>query len=47
MKRYYNQKKWRKKIADIQLEDLKIYHNYPDTLTNFPKIILACEDYIK
>lgn len=46
IKSYYPQEKWRKKIADIQLEDLKMYHNYSDALTNFPKIILACEDYI-
>lgn len=47
MKKYYSQEKWRKKLTDIQLEDLKIHHNYSEALTNFPKIILACEDYVK
>jgi hypothetical protein len=47
MKKFYSNEKWRKKITNIQLEDLKIYHNYTDVLTNFPKIILACEDYAK
>jgi hypothetical protein len=47
MKRYYNQKKWRQKISDIQLKDLKLYHNYSEISSNFPQIISKCEEYLK
>jgi len=47
MKRYYNQKKWRQKISDIQLKDLEFYHNYSEISNNFPQIISKCEEYIK
>ena len=47
MKRYYNQKKWRQKISDIQLKDLKFYHNYSEISNNFPQIISKCEEYLK
>ena len=47
MKRYYNQKKWRQKISDIQLKVLKFYHNYSEISNNFPQIISKCEEYLK
>jgi len=47
MKRYYNQEKWRQKISDIQLKDLKLYHNYSEISSNFPQIISKCEEYLK